>query len=525
MSPHVVVVGGGHNGLVAANYLARFGMRVTLLEARPTLGGMAGRLEYLPGYLGAITNSPGSLEGRIIQELELARHGLRFVSPDVTLLQRMGEGLFVGWRDRDRVAAQLETFATGEAKRHRLLVERLDALGAASGLSLWEPPPSLQEALDRMPTAVRDEFRLVVLDGSLNDLLAESLRTDAAKSLMMMLALNGQLVSPDAPGSAMGLLMRPISRASSTEDVLGIGDAPLRGSVGLPVGSMSAIVDALARAAGEHGVQIRTNAPVVRLELAEHGQVTAVVLESGEQITGVDMVVSAVEPSRLATMLPSGALTEAATPEPPEGSAFKIALALDSLPGVAGAPEDVPLETLLSAQFRVAPDPAYITAAVEDGIAGRPSAKPIMWGLIPSLTSEGLAPKGKHLMSINVWHAPYRLGREYWREHGATFFGACLAQLEESFPGLQTRIEDARWFSPHDLEDEFGLTGSNITHGDMLPSQLLDGRPGTDFTRAARSMGIVVGGAGSWPGGYVTGAPGRNAATLVNKMVRSLRLR
>lgn len=521
MSPHVVIVGGGHNGLVAANYLARFGMRVTLLEARPTLGGMVGRVEYLPGYFGAITNSPGSLEGRVIQELELERHGLRFVSPNVTLLQRMSEGLFVGWRDRDRVAAQLDAFAAGEAKRHRVLVERLDALGAASGLSMWEPPPSLHEALDRMPAAVREEFRRVVLEGSLNDLLTESLRTGAARSLMMMLALNGQLVSPDAPGSAMGLLMRPISRASSTDDVLGIGDAPLRGSVGLPVGSMSAIIDALERAAVEHHVRIRTNAPVTGLELDGKGRVEAVVLASGEKITKVDAVVSAVEPSRLAAMLPQGAIARSAAPDPPEGSAFKIALALGALPDIADAPGDVPVETLLSAQFRIAPDPAYITAAVADGLAGRPSAKPIMWGLVPSLTSDGLVPDSKHLMSINVWHAPYRLGRGYWRTHGQGFVDACLTQLEESFPRLQERIEDMRWFSPHDLEDEFGLTGSNITHGDMLPPQLLDGRPGPDFTQAVRSMGIVVGGAGGWPGGYVTGAPGRNAATTVHTIMRS----
>lgn len=521
MSSHVAVVGGGHNGLVAANYLARLGARVTLLEARGSLGGMVGRLEYLPGYFGSITNSPGSLEGRVIEELELERYGLRFVKPDITLLQPTHEGLFVGWRDQERVAAQLDSYAPGEASRHRRLVERLDRIGAACGLSLWEQPPSLRQVLARMPAEVRAEFRQVVLDGSLTELLDGSLRSGAAKAMMMMLALNGQLVSPDAPGSAMGLLLRPISRASSTQDVLGIRDAPLRGSVGLPAGSMGSIVDALALAAHTHGVRLRTHAPVQTLDLNDHGHVSAVVLETGERIEHVDAIVSTVEPSRLAAMLPPDAIPETATPKPPDGSAFKIVLALDGLPRVADAPAGVPIEQLLSAQFRIAPDPAYVAAAVEDGIAGRPSAGPIMWGLIPSLTSEGLAPVGKHLMSINVWHAPYRLGREYWRTHGDTFVKSCLVRLDAAFPGLQDRIDAVRWMSPHDLEDEFGLTGSNITHGDMLPPDYLDTRPGEEFVRLLRDIGIVVGGAGGWPGGYVTGVPGRNAALTVNAALTS----
>lgn len=522
MTLHVAVVGGGHNGLVAANYLARFGAKVTLLEARSQLGGPVARLEYLPGYFGSITNSPGSLEGRVIHELELESYGLRFVKPDVTLLQQMREGLFIGWRDQERVAAQLDSFAPGEAARYRALIARLDALGAASRLSLWDQPFSLVETLEAMPDGVRKEFTSVVLDGSLMDLLNESLKSDAAKSMMMMLALNSQLISPHAPGSAMGLLLRPISRASSTEDLLGIRDAPLRGSVGLPSGSMGSIVDALTLAARVHGVNIRLSAPVAQLHLAGDGHVSALVLESGERITGVDAVVVTVEPSRLAAMLPPGAIPDGVVPNPPAGSAFKIALALGSLPEVANAPKGVPVETLLSAQFRIAPDPQYITAAVEEGIAGRPSAWPIMWGLVPSVTSPGLAPHGKHLMSINVWHAPHRLGRDYWREHADDFFRRCLVQLQLAFPGLSQRIEGVKLFTPRDLEDEFGLTGSNITHGDMIPPEYLDGRPGKQFTRLLHAMGIVLGGAGGWPGGYVTGAPGRNAAVSIITMVRSM---
>lgn len=520
MSSHVVVIGGGHNGLVAANYLARAGARVTLIEARPQLGGVVGRIEYLPGYSASVTNSPGSLEGRIIQDLELERFGLRFRFPDVTLVHPMEDGLFIGWRDRERVAAQLDAFSPGEAQRHRELIERLDRIGASSRLSLWQAPGALEDVLDGMNPADRTEFLDVAVDGSLSQLLDESLVSDAAKSLMMMLALNGQLVSPKAPGSAFGLLMRPISRASSAQDVLGIGDSPLRGSVGLPLGSMGSIVDALTLAARANGVSIRTGAAVARIELDADDCVSGVTLETGELLTGFDAAVVTLEPSRLRALLPPAALDESVWPEPPLGSAFKIGLALDGLPSLAGAPADVPIETLLEAQFRIGPSTSYITKAVDDGIAGRASRAPIIWGLIPSLGSPGLAPHGKHLLSLNVWHAPHSLGADHWSEHGDDFVARCLQELEPRLPGLTDRVIDARWFSPHDLEREYHLTGSNITHGDMLTSQMLGGRPSSQLNSELERHGIVLGGAGAWPGGYVTGIPGRNAAVLAYSMTQ-----
>jgi phytoene dehydrogenase-like protein len=312
--------------------------------------------------------------------------------------------------------------------------------------------------------------------------------------------------------------MRPISRASSTQDVLGIGSAPLRGSVGLPLGSMGSIVDSLTLAARANGVNIRVKSPVTRLETDDRERVRSVVLESGERIA-VDAAVVTIEPSLIRGMLEDAPLPDHLWPEPPSGSAFKVALALDGLPEVAGAPDGVPPHTLLAAQFRVGLSPDHISAAVEDGLAGRPSAAPLIWGLIPSVSSPGLAPPGKHLMSLNVWHAPHSLGRQYWREHGDAFVRSCLTQLEVLFPGLTERVTDVRWFSPHDLETEFNLTGSNITHGDMLPPQLLDGRPGGGLVTALRDRGIVLGGAGCWPGGYVTGIPGRNAAVAAQGMV------
>lgn len=519
MAAQVIVIGGGHNGLVAANYLAKSGAQVTLLERSPGFGGPVGRVEYFPGYSASITNSPGSLDGRIVEELELERFGLRFASPPVTLLHPVREGLLTGWRDRAKLDAQFDAFAPGEAGRFHALIARLDALGETSRLSYWETPPPLDEILGRMTPHARSEFEDVILRGSLMELLDESLVTDAAKSVMMMLALNGQLLSPHAPGSAIGLLMRPISRASSPQDILGNQNSPLRGSVGLPLGSMAAIVDALTMAARANGVHLRANSAVTEIQLDDDGIARGVRLDSGEVLSGADAIVATLEPSRLAQLLPEGAVAERDTPRPPSGSAFKIALALDGIPDVRDAPAGASPRELAAAQFRIGPDPTYIAAAVHDGIAERPSTNPIIWGLMPSISSPGLAPEGKHLMSLNAWHAPHSLGAEYWRVHGDQFMSTCIEAVETLFPNLTDRIEDTRWFSPHDLEDSLGLTSSNITHGDMTAELMLNGRPGYGFANALRSMNVVVGGAGAWPGGYVTGVPGRNAAVTVHNTI------
>lgn len=512
MTRHVVVIGAGHNGLVAANYLALAGCRVTVLEQRASLGGVVGRFEYFPGYSASITNSPGSFEGTVLEELRLQRYGLRFHRPAVTLLHPFAERLFIGWREQEQVMRQFENFAKGEFERHRSLVARLDELGHATGLSLWRRPSSLEETLSAMPKRWRSDFERLMLHGSLRELLDESLDSDQAKSLMMMLAVNGQLVSPDAPGSAFGLLLRPISRASSGVDPMGNGSAPLRGSVGLPIGSMASIVDALAAAADDNGVNVRLESPVSELKLDDEGRVTGVELECGELVTGIDSVIATPEPSRIAQMLPSDWCPDVERPGRPNGSAFKLALALDALPDVENAPGEVPAEKLLEAQFRIGPSTEYISRAVKDGIGDVPSTEPIIWGLIPSITSPGIAPEGRHLMSLNVWHAPHALGKDYWEENGDAFADRCISIVERSFPGLSSRIVDRRWLGPHHIESEFGLTASNITHGDMLPAEMLADRPNHEFVQSLEASGIFLGGAGTWPGGYVTGIPGRNSA-------------
>lgn len=513
----VIVIGAGHNGLVCAAYLARSGVETVLVEKRDVVGGVVGSYEYMPGYRSSITNSPGSFEARITGDLDLPRHGLKFFKPRITVAQRFGDKTFVGFRDRERIAEQIDAFAPGEYSRYRTLIDDLNRLGRETGLSIWRKPDSLQTVRARLTQSSSLALFDQVIDGSLRDLLDRRLRSEQAKSLLMMLALPGTLLSSNSPGSALTLLMRPISMASllpGEDDTA--NSLPLRGSVGTPIGSMAAIVDSLAAAAKEAGARVIT------------GNGVKTVLKSGHRVTGVelcdgaiieaDRVISTVEPSILQSQLVESPddVVHDFTIEEPKGAAFKLALALDGLPAVPGLPDDVTSSEVLGSQIRIGNSPDHIESSIEAGIRGEVSSDPIMWGLVPSIVSPQLAPHGRHLLSLNVWHAPHALGEPYWDNHRDEFATLTINKLDEQLPGLSDRVVDYAALSPIDLDREFGLTGSEITHGKMTVNNFFADRTHPSLVDRETSLrGLYLGGAETWPGGYVTGVPGRNAADTV----------
>ncbi|WP_281406721.1 NAD(P)/FAD-dependent oxidoreductase [Aminobacter sp. MDW-2] len=515
----VIVVGGGHNGLVAAGYLAKAGLKVAVLEARHILGGPCGAIEFLPGYRSAITNSPGSFEPRILRDLDLEGHGLRFHRTDPNVVHVFPEGCFIGWRDREAVATQLDAFAPGEAARYNSLLSRLEELGRHLGVSVFEPSRSLAEVARHVPKAHERLFEQVFL-GSLLELLDENLRSEQAKALLGMVALNATLTPPSAPGTAIGLMMRPISLASSP--VLEANDprrTALRGSTGLPIGGMGAIIDALQSVLLAHGGEVHTNMRVASV-LHEHGRAVGVVTSSGREFRA-RRIISAINPRTLfADMLDDDAVGAEMRREvaavPMRGSAFKMFLALDGLPRYRGLPDGMNSAQVAGTQFRIASSLAHIEDAVLDGLRGVPSDEPIMWGLMPTVSSPGLAPAGKHIMSVNVWHAPHDLRQGSWDTEKEVFGRRCIDVLGRLMPDIQDRIIGHHFLSPVDLEHELGLVGANITHGDMLPNNLFGARPhvaANDYRTPLE--GLYLSASGTWPGGYVTGIPGHNTAAAV----------
>lgn len=520
-----IVVGGGHNGLVATAYLAKAGLRTLLIEARPELGGPCGTMEFIPGYRCAFTNSPGSFEPRFIAELELARYGLKFVRTDPTVVHPFPRGAFVGWRSPERLAAQLDSYAAGEAGRYFALLAELEELGRYLGTSMFEPSPSLAHAAKGVPSRLAPLFDRVMC-GSLRQLLDERLEAEEPKALLGMLALNATLTPPSAPGSAVGLMMRPISLASyAALDEDDPRRTALRGSTGLPIGGMGAIVDALEACCLAHGATVLKGEPVARI-LHSNGRADGVVTKRGDEIHA-SVVLSALNPATLFQhMLDDEAvgadLRREISALPMRGSAFKLVLALDGVPRYAGLPADLDPSQAAQVQFRIAPSLDYIELAIADGLAGRLAQRPIMWGLMLSATSPGLAPANRHLLSVNAWHAPYTLSEGQWPEAGQRFAETCIGELSRFMPDLRERMVDKRFLGPVEIESELGLVQSNITHGDMLPNALFGARPHSKAHDYRTPLsGLYLSGGGTWPGGYVTGIPGYNAANAVIQDMRS----
>lgn len=511
----VLVVGGGHNSLVAAAYLARAGLRVALFERRSVLGGPVGTFEFMPGYRTAFTNSPGSLDPRVVDELDLRNHGLEFIRPDPTLIHHFSESPFIAWRDSSRTREQFGQFAPGEADRYKGLIQRLESMARKLGISVYEPAPDLQKASEGLDAEERELFNAVFF-GSLRDLLDENLCSEEAKAILGMVALNTTLARPSDPGTAVGLMMRPIAMASSPP--AGEDDprrVALRGSTGLPVGGMGAIVDALESCCKSHGVEIHRETAISRIR--DHEGMLDLVTTSGS-VYQAPHILSGVNPQTAFAMLESDSISQDMKREvsdlPMTGSGSKIIFALNRVPEYRGLPNDLPNEVAAATQFRICPSLDHMEQQVENVLKGQLPDKPLVWGLMPTVTSSGMAPPGKHILSANVWHVPYKPAEGFWNlPLRRELAKRTIEAIEDLLPDIRDCIIDFAVMSPVDLEDELGLVRSHITHGDMLSSTLFGPRPhwrANDYRTPVR--GLYLTGSGTWPGGYVTGIPGMNAS-------------
>ncbi len=526
-----IVLGGGHNGLVAAGYLAGSGLRVLVIERTERLGGPMATLEFMPGYFSTITNSPGSLEPKIVQDLELERHGLRFVRPDPTLVHPLHDGrLYIGWRDPQRNAEQLERFAPGEARRYDAFFAYLQDFADRLGISLFEPPPDLQRLVRNLTSLHDQEAFARIFFGSARDLMREFGLAPETMALIAPLAVVGGQVMPSTPGTPINLLIRPLSLASARQAAdYDPRRMPLRGSTGLPAGGMGAIVRAMADSLRQRGGVVRLATPVARI-LTRGGSVRGVVTDTGEEIEA-PVVIAALNPRTTVVDLMQDDpdwkdLGDRMARRPMRGRAFKIVLALDGMPRYAAAEDDAQARLLATAQLRIAPDIDYLEEAHGDMIQGRLSDKPVIWGLCPSMTSPELAPPGRHVLSLNIGNAPYHLRDGDWSAVRDMWAKRCIAKLAEYMPDLPNQIIDYRCIDPTQFEAEFGLVEANITHGDALPWNMFWMRPlpGLHAYRTP-TRGLYLSGNGTWPGNYVSGIAGHNASQAVLQDLRTGELR
>ena len=292
---------------------------------------------------------------------------------------------------------------------------------------------------------------------------------------------------------------------------------PLRGSTGLPMGGMGSITLSMRRSLEARGVVVRTEAPVKTIKV-ERGKATGVILESGEEIDA-PLVLSNVNPkTTLLDMVPPGSLDERTAVRLRQlkmnGNTFKIVLALDGVPRFKAAKTEDEVRKYAACQFRIAPSMDWMERAWDDAKRGHWSRTPMMWGLTPSVSDPAMAPPGHNVMSINIFHAPYRLAEGLdWSVERDRFGNHCIEVLSDYIPNIKDLIIDHRFFSPVDLERELGLVESHITHGDMTPKRMFSMRPVSGLSDYRTPIaGLYLCGVGTWPGGNVSGIPGHNAS-------------
>ncbi len=521
----VAVIGGGHNGLVNAAYLARAGKKVVVFERRHVLGGAAVTEEVFPGFKFSVASYVVSLlRPEIIRDLDLPRHGMEILPLDGTFTP-MPDGDYL-WRVNDHAKTRMEI-----ARHSRLDAEAYDEYGKAMVemgrfvkpiLAMTAPDPaslalkglkdlvSLARRFRRLPAT--DKYNQVqLMTMSAADFLDQWFETDVLKATMSASGIIGTFLGVRSPGTAYVLL----------HHYMGEIDGAFR-SWGLVRGGTGAISNAIANAAREAGAEIRTEAPIAGIMVAG-GESRGVVLENGEEIQA-KVVSSSVDP-RLTFMrmvgprhLPAD-FVEDVRRYKFRGSSGKVNLALDALPNFKSLPGTGPH---LRGAISISPAVEYMERAYDDAKYGRFSRRPYVDIVIPSLTDPSVAPPGKHVMSCFVQYAPYHLKEGTWDEKREAFGDTVIDTLAEYAPNIRDIILHRQVLTPLDIERRFGLTEGNIFQGELTLEQLFFLRPVPGWAQYRTPIrNLYMCGSATHPGGGIMGAPGLNAAKKILSDFRS----
>jgi phytoene dehydrogenase-like protein len=513
-----IIIGGGHNGLVTAAYLARAGRTVLVLERRELVGGCAVTEEIWPGYRVSTGAYLASLmQERIVHDLELARFGYRVDPKDPAFFSAFPDGRhFFMWQERARTLAEIARFSPRDAAVYPAYEEQLERIAqVVEGLLLTTPPQFppqgpgdfigyLKLAARLRGLRSKDMVALVkIFTESAAGFLDEWFESEQVKVTLATDGVIGANGGPRSPGTAYILLHHCMG-----------GVAGHRGLWGFVRGGMGAVSEAMAASARASGATIRTNAPVKQV-LVRGGRAYGVVLADGEEIEA-DMVASNLDPKITFLNLVEerqldGDFVAAIRRFRIEGTSCKINLALTGLPDFTacrGTPGPQHKATM-----HICPSVDYVERAWDDAKYGRPSERPLLELTVPTMYDPSLAPPGKHIMGIFLQYAPYTLREGTWDELREPFGDRVLALVEEYAPGFRQLVEHRQVLTPLDQERRFGITGGNIFHGEMSLDQMFAMRPVAGWARYRTPVrGLYLCGSGAHPGGGVMGAPGYNCA-------------
>ena len=526
----VAIIGGGHNGLVCAFYLARAGLRVTVLERRGVVGGAAVTEEFHPGFKNSTASYTVSLlQPKVIADLKLHEYGLTIVNRRLAnfLPTQDGRYLAVG---EGRTKSEVAKFSSRDAERLDSYHQRLGAVSDLVRGMMLETPPNVTAsgflaALPELLKAGRVARRMGALDlaakrdllallgRSAGDYLDDWFESDPIKAVYGFDGIVGNYASPYTPGSGYVLLHHLLGEVNGQ-----------RSAWGHAIGGMGAITQAMAKACAAQGVDIRLEAPV-REVLVEKGRAAGVVCENGETVRA-RVVISNLNPKLLfqklvdPAVLPQDFRERINTYRMGSGT-LRMNVALSELPRFTCLPQ---AGDHLTAGIIIAPSLAYMDRAFDEARATGWSQNPVVEMLIPSTLDDTLAPNGAHVASLFCQHAaPVLPGGASWDDHRDQVADLMIATVDRYAPGFAASVVARQVLTPLDLERVFGLTCGDIMHGRLELDQLFAARPVLGHGDYRMPVaGLYICGSGAHPGGGVTGAPGHNAA---REVIRDFRRR
>lgn len=505
-----VVVGGGHNGLVGAFYLARAGLKVTVLERRGFVGGACATEELFDGYrISSCSYVCWMLQPKVVEDMQLRRRGFeyRVLDPIQFNPYRDGSHLFY-WMDDDRTREELRRLNEHDAQNY---VEYNRFWSRAAGLVnhfLLKDPPTLAEVMDYAREQGEEELLEWLLTHSVADVCDAYFEDTRIKASLVQVEDIGD---PWAPGSAWAEAYFHCSEFTGLD------------GYAVVTGGMGTITAAMADACREQGVDIHTDAEVEEI-LVDAGRARGVRLASGEEIPA-DLVLSNADPKRTflklvnPRALPTGFRARVENLST-RTSYLKFHAIMDRPPDISSylgreqRPEEI-------GYIHIAPSLEHYRKAYEEIRAGEPASEPIVHIQIPSVYDPTLTDRDGHIVSIWALYAPPKLARGTWEDRREGVGNALIDYVAEFVPNFRKDMRDWMLFTPADLEQRVGLTDGNIRHLDVLPGQFMSQRPLPGAGYSTPIEGLYLCGAGTHPAGEVSGAPGHNAAHAVLREVEA----
>jgi phytoene dehydrogenase-like protein len=521
--PHALIIGGGHNGLTCAFYLARAGLHVTVCERRSIVGGAAVTEEFHPGFRNSVASYTVSLlHPRVIADMRLHERGLRIIERPIANFLPAQDGRYLklgGSLERSQV--EIAKFSAKDAETLPRYYAMLDSVGAVLRTLALQTPPNQPDGIPGLPRALRQGNLLRTLpigqQRDLLDLFTKSARdvldswfeSDEIKAAFGFDSIVGNYASPDTPGSAYVLLHHSFGGVNGK-----------KGNWGHAIGGMGAITQAMAAACTEAGAKILLDAPVAKVEIAANAA-TGVRLEDGRRLQA-DIIAANVNPRLLfqrlidPTHLPPDFSRRIAAYKCGSGT-FRMNVALSELPDFICLPGTLAAEHHQSGII-IAPTLDYMDRAYQDARTHGWSRAPIVEMLIPSTVDPTLAPPGQHVASLFCQQVAPTLAGRSWNDAREQVADLMIDTVTAHAPNFRAAVLGRVSLSPADLEEKFGLIGGDIMHGHMSLDQLWATRPilGHASYRAPVA-GLYMCGAGTHPGGGVSGMPGHNAAREILK--------